>query len=285
MQRGTAAPVRSWLLLEQPGAWSRAALAEALAGALGPADRRRLGVLQRERLLRALLIRRPGRTPDHDGPRTLLVGSAVPGAAWLERLVVPDLRALAGLDLEALAAGRPGHGDPVDGPALLVCTHGAKDMCCAVEGRPIARALAAAYGDRVWECSHVGGDRFAGNLVVAPHGEYHGHLDTSAALAVAAAAVAGRIELDGFRGRSSYDPWQQAAEHAVRVRTGLLGRDEVACGPAREDGGRVHVAVATPRGRFDVELERRVQGWVAASRCRGGVQPADHAVVGLTRLA
>nr|WP_269204715.1 sucrase ferredoxin [Motilibacter deserti] len=282
MQRGTAAPVRSWLLVEQPGAWSRAALAETLAAALAPADRRRLGHLQREQLLRALLVRRPGRTTDPSGPRTVLVGSAVPGEAWLERLVVPDLRALADLDLEAVAAGRPGHGEPVDGPALLVCTHGAKDMCCAVEGRPLARALEAVHGDRVWECSHVGGDRFAGNLVVAPHGEYHGHLDPAGALTAAAAAVAGRVELAGFRGRSAYDPWQQTAEHAVRVRTGLLGRDEVRCGPSREDSGRVHVTVSTRRGAFAVQMERRVQAEVAASRCRGPVLPVDYAVVALT---
>ena len=46
-------------------------------------------------------------------------------------------------------------------PMLLVCTHGVHDTCCAVRGRPVAAALARRWPEATWECSHVGGDRFA----------------------------------------------------------------------------------------------------------------------------
>ncbi|MDP9392751.1 MAG: hypothetical protein M3Q27_00150 [Actinomycetota bacterium] len=54
-------------------------------------------------------------------------------------------------------------------------------MCCAVSGRPLAAALTAAYGDRVWECTHLGGDRFAGNVAVLPHGYLYGRVSPAAA--------------------------------------------------------------------------------------------------------
>ena len=40
---------------------------------------------------------------------------------------------------------------------VLVCTHGTRDACCAVRGRPIVAALARALPEQVWECTHLGG--------------------------------------------------------------------------------------------------------------------------------
>lgn len=278
---GTAAPVRSWLLIERPGAWSAAALAETLAEAL-PADRRReLGALTRSAGLRPLLIRRPGRDSGA-ASTTVLLGSATPGSSWLERLQLPDLRALADVDVEKLAAAVPGHGEPVDGPAFLVCTHGSKDMCCAVQGRPVARMLAAEHPGSVWECSHVGGDRFAGNVVVAPFGEYYGQLDADSALVVADSARRGLLQEQGFRGRSAYDAWQQAAEMGVRSRRSLWARDDVRCGPSRHDAVHAEVDVSTPTGTVTVRLERRQSVQVQASRCRGALTGVDYAVVEIT---
>ena len=68
------------------------------------------------------------------------------------------------------------------GPILLVCTHGVHDTCCALRGRPVAAALAARWPGQVWECSHVGGDRFAPNVVVLPDGFYYGNLDPETAV-------------------------------------------------------------------------------------------------------
>lgn len=157
----------------------------------------------------------------------MLVGHARPDGGWLERLEVGDLRELRDLDLAALAAGRAGHGDPVTGPALLVCTHGAKDMCCAISGRPVASALRAKHPELTWEVTHVGGDRFAGNLVIAPYGLYYGQLDPSTALHVADEVLARRVPLTALRGRTLWAPAGQWAEAELRRRTGATALGDV----------------------------------------------------------
>ncbi|RZS90322.1 hypothetical protein EV189_2107 [Motilibacter rhizosphaerae] len=268
---GTAPPVRRWLLLEQPGPWSRTALQEVLAALPGDV-RATVARLTREAGLRTLLVRRPGGGALHEGARRVHLGSCAGTASWLEALDVPDLAALADVPLDALAAGEPlGLGAPA-GPLALVCTHGTKDLCCAVDGRPVAAALAQAYGEAAWECSHVGGDRFAGNLVVAPHGEFHGRVEAEGGLATFAAALAGEVRPTTMRGRASYDPWQQTAEVEVRAQLGLLARGDVECGPARPDGSTARVPVTLPSGGVEVLVERRVGHTLEASRCRPGME-------------
>ncbi len=111
-------------------------------------------------------------------------------------------------------------GDPVADPLYLVCTHGRHDACCAVRGRPVAAVLAATYPERTWECSHVGGDRFAANIVVLPHGFYYGHLPPSDVVAVAKGHDEGLVEPRWLRGRSSLPAAVQAAQHHARLATG-----------------------------------------------------------------
>jgi hypothetical protein len=65
--------------------------------------------------------------------------------------------------------------------------------------------------------SHIGGDRFAGNMLVLPHGLYYGRLDRPSALAVAGAHLSGHLDLDRLRGRSGHPMPVQAAEIALRL--------------------------------------------------------------------
>jgi hypothetical protein len=78
-----------------------------------------------------------------------------------------------------------------------------------------------------WQSSHIGGDRFAGNVVTLPDGVYHGRVEPADAWAVVEAALEGRVHLPFYRGRSRYGFAAQAAEIAVRGATGALGVDEV----------------------------------------------------------
>jgi hypothetical protein len=127
-------------------------------------------------------------------------------------------------------------------PLVLVCTNGRHDPCCATFGRPLARALRA-EDDRgeVWECSHIGGDRFAGNLVILPEGLYFGRCDGDSAKRVLAAYAGGKIDLDSYRGRSVRGFYEQAAEFFVRRELGLAAIDAV--GQVRRAG---------EPGKFDV---------------------------------
>ena len=55
-------------------------------------------------------------------------------------------------------------------PLVAVCAHGKHDQCCAVRGRSATAAIAAQYPELTWECSHLGGDRFAAAMLVLPEG-------------------------------------------------------------------------------------------------------------------
>ena len=230
---GTASTVRSFLLVEHPGPWGVDALRDArLPEALGD----HLRESSRRHGVRVLLVRRPGRRAA-GGPTRVFAARAAGAASWLETAELDDVDEVRGLDLAALGGGRSLGLDPHDAPLLLVCTHGRHDACCAELGRPVALALAdGPHADAVWEVSHVGGDRFAGNLVVLPRGLYYGALAPGSAQAVATATLAGEVLLDHFRGRSDLPMAAQAADVAIRRDLGLVGLDDVQVLAVRVDG-------------------------------------------------
>jgi hypothetical protein len=282
---GSATPMRSWVMVEHQGAWPADVADRLFAEALPPAAQRLLRELRMRARLRPLLIRRPGvRAGDRATRRTVLVGgvaSADGTGRWLEQLEITDLRELADLDLAAVAEGRRGLGSPVTGPVFAVCTHGAKDMCCATYGRPVARELAAAAPDRVWETTHVGGDRFAGNVLVLPVGFLYGHVSTATAAKLAAATDDGRVLPELLRGRTSTGMREQVAEIAVRRMTGLHGVDEVE--PLGEDDTGV-VIVRAGGARMGVRLGRHPLGVCGTSRCAGPTAPCGYSVDELVDL-
>lgn len=249
---GTASAVRGWVLVEQPGAWGRDALFESR---LPPAVAEFLVEEGRPHGVRTVLLRQPDR-PRSGGRRCFVASSGRP-TPWIEQRTVDDPDELLALDVAA-AAGRepPGFGEAWDRPLYLVCTNGRHDPCCARLGRPVARALLPGHDDQVWECSHIGGDRFAGNLVCLPHGLYFGRLGPDEAATVVAAYERGTIVLDYFRGRAG-DPFAvQAAEYLLRRETGLTGIDDLA--PVSFEPGRIGPTVlirfAGPGGEFEVKI-------------------------------
>jgi hypothetical protein len=221
--QGTASRARRWLLVEQPGAWGSDALERS---DLPPRVATHLRGLASTLPARVLLLRRTGGEPRPGTERTAYAGVSTPEGGWLERFELAHVDELLDLDLGGLssaASGAPSTlgGERVLDPLYLVCTNGKHDPCCAEFGLPVARELAEVVGDRLWECSHVGGDRFAGNLVCLPDGLFYGHLDPGTAREVVAAHEGGRIVLDHWRGRSSLPFPAQAAETLVRRELGL----------------------------------------------------------------
>jgi sucrase/ferredoxin-like protein len=253
---GTASTVRHWLLLEHDGPWGRDALLEGrIPGGLGHELRRR-GLA---RGVRVLLIRRADRGSTRRGragPVTCFAVRSGPGNAWIERVGLDRLRDALDVDLDALGRGeRPGL-EPLDGSLFLVCTHGRRDPCCAERGRPLAKTLAHAYPDQTWESSHIGGDRFAGNLLAFPHGLYFGRVPPDQAPHVARAYVEGRIALEHYRGRSCLSMAAQAAEHFLREERGLRGIDEVVLERSRSVGEATVARFLTPTERLEVRVRR-----------------------------
>ena len=241
---GTASTVRAFLLLETPGPWGVHAVREAR---LPEPVRARLGEVERSGV-RPLLIRRPGRRSRSDGGPRLFAAHAAGRAPWVESAVLDGPDQLLDLDLDELAAGRSVGLEPHPGPLFLACTHGRHDACCAELGRPLAAALASTAPEETWEVSHIGGDRFAPNLLVLPHGLYYGRLLPAEADEFAKAHRDGRLDLEHLRGRSAYPFAVQAAE--IHLRRHLDRHD---AGPlplvSRTRDGEVTTAVFEVGGR------------------------------------
>ena len=242
---GTAFPAARVLLVEQPGPWGRAGLRESR---FDPTVAAALEARAAAAGLRVLAIRRPGRTPrglrrrwavadTRDGHELLRWGSYAHDAELL------------GLPLDGSA------GDPDDGPLYLVCAHSRHDTCCALRGRPVAAALDAERPGRVWECSHVGGERFAANVLLLPSGLLYGRVLPFAAPEFVAAAEADEVVGALLRGRIGLPAAAQAAlafayEHLALRRRGALR--VVATSTVAE--GRSRVELDGPHGRIVVTV-------------------------------
>ncbi len=116
----------------------------------------------------------------------------------------------------------------VDKPLLLVCTHGKRDRCCAVKGRPIAQALNNVHPDIVWETSHSKGHRFAPALVLLPWNYSYGRLSAVETNEMLHDASSGVLHSGGCRGRGVWDARGQVAELAAREEADEWGIDAVA---------------------------------------------------------
>jgi len=209
---------RAWLLIEHPGPWPHEAADAAL-----PAPLRALVGSAVELGIRVQMIRRPGRRQVGD-VRRVLAGWTAGRAPWLRLGSVSAASpALTERDLKELAAGTtPRFGAPAVGPVFLVCTHGRRSTCCARFGVPLAQALAARHPEQIWETTHVGGHRFAANLVILPHGLYYGPVGLDAATAAISAYQRGAVAPGRYRGRAGQPKPTQEAEHALLTRTGTL---------------------------------------------------------------
>jgi hypothetical protein len=241
----TAVPAVRLLLVELPGPWPRDPRRRLDPAVIGP-----LEAVANAAGTRLLLIRRPGRHPaDRVHPHRWALADTRPGVEAVRWGIWHTGRDLAALDPRAAvdpAAAR------ATGPQVvaLVCTHGSRDVCCAVRGRPVAAALAGTAGLDVWESTHLGGCRFAGNVLLLPTGDTLGRLDPATAGTAVAAWRAGRLDPGHHRGRLGRPVAVQAAEAMAARALGDDRRGAVtvrSVGPA--DGeGRLR-AVVEHRGR------------------------------------
>jgi hypothetical protein len=238
----TASRVDHWLLVEYRGLWSHDAVAG--SGLSGQVKARLREQVAARPFTKLLFVRRTRRRR-HAGFAVFRGSSPERGgvlfAAELE--AYDDL-----LDLDLTARG-----EPLGRPLLLVCTHGKHDRCCARSGRPLYEALSEQADEGwVWQSSHLGGDRFAGNVVFLPEGLYFGRLGPGEAWPVLDEYLAGRVELRHYRGRSCYSFAEQAAERAVREASGRRGIDDLELTARQESrltfraAGRVYEVEVSP---------------------------------------
>jgi hypothetical protein len=242
----TASRVDTWILLEYRGLWAH----DAVDGSILGEDVKRH--LRRQRRLfphaRIIFVRRTERR-GADGLCAYVARSGR-GQRDLRRLSLEGYDDLLELDLATA-------GEPVEHPLFLVCTHGKHDRCCSKYGRPLYDAVREQVDEEwVWQSSHVGGDRFAGNLVALPDGVYYGRVDPGETWPVLDAALHGRVYLPLYRGRSRHPFAAQAAERAVREATGLLGVDEVEVDALERTGEGWRADVSAGGASYVVDVRR-----------------------------
>lgn len=250
---GTAPYARAWIVVESPGAWGRDAVAD---GQL-PAPVRETLLGAKAAGVSVLLARHPDRLErSRQQELNVWVARSAAGGLLLRHGLLSDLMPLATWDMTAIAAGSlPALGAVTREPLLLVCTHGKRDRCCAVNGRALLTSLhevaTPEQRRRIWECSHIGGHRFAPVTLSLPSGAVHGRLDTEQAADLLQRHESDRVLIDHLRGRSGLLAPCQAAAGAVRQLAGVDGVDDLDV--LRVVDGRV---VPASGGVVEVDLAR-----------------------------
>jgi hypothetical protein len=267
LPHASAVHYRRFLLLEVPGPWGRSALADCH---LETGVARRLAAAADASDVQVVLIRRPGQHPAGSG-----LGPGTQARTWAETRArtwartwawaVADTSAgvervrwgswrdpadLLGIDLSMAGFGATG-----PQRLALVCTNGKRDQCCAMRGRPVAAAVAAADGWDTWECSHLGGHRFAATLLLLPSGDMFGQLDPESAREVLQCFDAGQILLPHYRGQCGQPFPVQAALHAAATQLGDCRRGAIRASSVRSAGDLWEVEV---RHRADDRSPERV---------------------------
>lgn len=226
---GTVDQRTRWLLVEDRSAWGHDAVTDVLGAELVAA--------LKGAQVRALLVRRREGDPAADAVRrVILVDTAA------REMSVRAMSSVAELEPSAVASMPVAEfGTPLAEPMFLVCGNGKRDACCALRGRALLGALAARHGERAWECTHLGGHRFAANLVCLPHGIVYGRVAAADGPGLADAYLAGRIDPSALRGRSAWPPPAQVAEQHVRLADSLRGVGDVELVSVQIEGDRAEV--------------------------------------------
>lgn len=267
---GTASLVDLWLLVECEGPWAADALrdgerlGEPLRAHISQAEERVDG-------LRALLIQRG---PEPSPERSAFVAVPGDGGAALYRIPFAADEELIALDLGAFARRDLSvERWRTDRRIALVCTHGKHDPCCARYGAALYHALKDHPGVEVWQSTHVGGDRFAANLVCLPDGLYFGRVDEAAGRAILDAYLDDRVEPACYRGRCTYGRFAQAAECFVRGEGGTPGARALRLRSCEGVGDSRVVTFVEASGTRHVARVRRVGDGRRAHLTCGSTRP------------
>ena len=208
---GTAEPVDIWLLLEYKPAWKSRAVED--NGLEDETNRWLEDSLKRcdERGLKARpqFIRRPDFDP---GTTTLFIARN----NALGRIEASEYDAIREVDVLTSDLA------PVRENVYFVCTNGQRDLCCARYGLPTFARLQELVGARVWQTTHLGGHRFAPNVLALPQGILYGRVDVDEVDAFVTAIESGEVSRSHVRGRSAFPPEAQFAEMQVAGRVEAL---------------------------------------------------------------
>jgi hypothetical protein len=256
---GTASAGSSWMLIELSGGWGPSAFLHSpscIDPELGRAIVRRVEGAR----MRIAAIRRPGRRPGTRRWRWFVAHSDVGNEAMYHG-EVSDPQEFLGLALDG------SDGQPSTEPVVAVCAHGKHDQCCAVRGRSACQSIAAQYPDLAWECSHLGGDRFAATMLVLPKGLCYGRVDSADPAELVRLYLEGRLDDRFLRGRTSLPHAVQAAQHFAREALNDDRIDTLHPVEVNREEHRIRVVLDSDTGAVEVLL-REEMSEPLLSQCR-----------------
>ena len=212
---GSAPLAVAWLVVEHPGPWGHDALTES---AIPESVVQHISKAQTQSPLRFLAAR----STDQDRRqqraltrRHIWIAHCQASGSQTRVVEINNLEELLDWDLTSISEGLfPVTGAQIDSPLEFVCTHSKRDTCCAVLGRARVAAVPDHLRTRVWECSHLGGHRFAATSLFLPSGRLYGRLSGY--------SPNGHDHVrepspEHLRGPSYLDPALQSAECVVRI--------------------------------------------------------------------
>jgi hypothetical protein len=215
---GTAKKTTIWLLLEYPYLWGRKAFEESnlpaqlkshLSAFLDDIPDSKLLLIKNKTALRQDRI-------------TFFVVISTENQPKIYQFQFDSYADIEDLELTKLLSDQSAisshlHSEPI----FLVCVNGKRDPCCAKFGLPVYDQIAAIKRGMVWQSTHLGGHRFATNLLCLPHGILYGRVDEDSALPLIDADAGGNLMLDKYRGRTCFDSQVQAADYYLRQQTSI----------------------------------------------------------------
>lgn len=261
----TAPHMTTWFLLEYPGRWmSRAVKDNDLPE---PVKSRLDSYLRFIPQSRLLLIRQRPRLVS--GGLRFFVARTHADRQALYEFVLDDYEALLELDLGAIAQGDASYEAYRRArPLFTICMHGRRDRCCPLFGLPVHVEMMQHGGPAVWQSSHIGGHRFAPNVISFPHGLVYGRVSAGRVRALMNDCRDGLVTPDLMRGRSCYEEPIQAADVFLRQATGV-----------REVGGFALQEVAPDAGgAWTISFLATASHMI--HRLRVIEEPADFAIYG-----
>ena len=208
---GSAPHNTTWLLLEYTQPWGAKVFPEST---LSPAVKQHISdFLDSRPAANILFIRQQRAKTDDIG---FFIANTIPGEEALYEYHLSSYDDLLDLDFSAPDSNRR-----TDDPLYLVCTNARRDRCCAKLGLPIYRELRRLVGKHAWQCSHLGGHRFAPTALFFPEGICYGRIEADAVAALVEQQRNGHLSLHYLRGRVGLEQPMQAADYLLRSEMGV----------------------------------------------------------------
>lgn len=203
---GTAPYAQGWLLIAAQGSWGAHAV-ESHSG-------KPLQTWAQERGLRIMLVRQHHRDD-----------------VEVNKYWISNSRGTLRTGLLSSPGTPPDLGDStLAEPLLIICTNGARDQCCSIEGIALRKSVQEKLSDserrHLWEGTHIGGHRFAPTALYLPGNVVYGRLTPEAAVRI---MRTGEMELAHLRGRSHYSPCLQVLESRLSDFASIQWLDSDGC--------------------------------------------------------